>query len=92
MCADLDFRISTKEGNFHFTTGYCDIKHSTDLNRPTRRELCGACKKRCYFCSLDSCRTPSGLYWKSLSHLQSKLLDTPVSQDINTQSGYGIFK
>lgn len=34
MCTDLDFRISHKGGNSHFTTGCCDIKHSKDFNRP----------------------------------------------------------
>lgn len=62
MCVDLDFRIFSKEGNFYFIIGYCDIKYSIDFNRFIRRELCGVCKKRCYFCLLDFCRIFFGLY------------------------------
>lgn len=47
------FQNFYQEGNFHFTTGYGDIQHSKDLNRPVRGELCGLCKMRCCFSSVD---------------------------------------
>lgn len=53
MGANFYFRISSHEGNFHFTIGYSDIKHSKDLNRPVRGELCGIFKVRCHFCAVN---------------------------------------